>query len=222
MPLSLLHQFNLGLPLLSLINLRLSNHHIQPCNYFSAFATASLATAALYAREDGDVVVSTISPESTSTSTITYETTLTGEGAPTTELNVASTSTVVTVTRTEEIVTNSASTATTVSFNPTTTDIGGTTYTMLTTEGSPDIPDSTTLYIIPKVETAVIVESYETVFDVSGSSVTVTVPGVTTSVTIESAETTITFLSLPQRKLLFRALAAQLTLRPPALTSLPL
>ena len=42
----------------------------------SAFATASLATAALYAREDGDsVTVSTISPESTSTSVMDGSTT---------------------------------------------------------------------------------------------------------------------------------------------------
>ena len=42
----------------------------------SAFATASLATAALYAREDGDsVTVLTISPESTSTSVMDGSTT---------------------------------------------------------------------------------------------------------------------------------------------------
>ena len=106
---------------------------------------------------------------------------------------MSSTSTEVTVTRTEEVVTNSASTDTTVNFDPTTTDIDGTTFTMLTTTGSTDIPDSTTLYTIPKFETAVTVEPYETVFDIDGSSVTVTVPGVTTGVTMETTETMITF-----------------------------
>ena len=48
------------LPLLLLTSLRFCNHHIQLWNFFSTFATVSLATAALYAREVGDIVVSTI------------------------------------------------------------------------------------------------------------------------------------------------------------------
>ena len=120
---------------------------------------------------------------------------------------MSSTSTEVTVTRTEEVVTNSASTDTTVNFDPTTTDIDGTTFTMLTTTGSTDIPDSTTLYTIPKFETAVTVEPYETVFDIDGSSVTVTVPGVTTGVTMETTETMITFSETTSTEITFSGIS---------------
>ena len=69
------------LPSLPLISIRFSNHHIQPWNYFSAFATASLATAALYAREDVVTTIVTTFPETVGYTVIpstTIETTITG------------------------------------------------------------------------------------------------------------------------------------------------
>ena len=53
------------LPSLSLINLRYPNNYIQPWNYISAFVTASLATAALYAREDVVTTIVTTLPGTT-------------------------------------------------------------------------------------------------------------------------------------------------------------
>ena len=71
---------NLQFPSLSPVSSWYPNPpHFNHDTPFSAFATASLATAALYAREDGNVVVSTI-PGTETTSTTTYKTTLTGGG----------------------------------------------------------------------------------------------------------------------------------------------
>ena len=84
---------NLQFPSLSPISSWYPNSpHFNHDTPYSTFATASLATAALYARGDGNVVVSTI-PVTETTSTTIYETTLTGEEATTTTITFSTTTT---------------------------------------------------------------------------------------------------------------------------------
>ena len=174
---------------------------------FSAFATASLATAALYAREVGDVVVSTI-PGTVSTSTTSYETTLTGDDAPTTEVSVTSTSTEVTISRPSEVINIAETTTTTITFSPTTTVTDESTFTFTATETSTDIPVSTTNFEISSFSTHISVASYETKVDVDGSTVTVTVPGTETDVIVLSEQVTVTITDTTTSEATFSSVTA--------------
>ena len=146
----------------------------------------------LYVRQaDESISLSTI-PQSVTTSLITYETTLTGEEAPTTSLTVEDTTTDFVITRPPESITIEETTTTTITFSPDTTVTDESTFTYSTTVTSTTIPVSTTLFQITLFSTRVLIESYEKEVDVDGSTVTVTVPGTETDVTVTAEETAIT------------------------------
>ena len=150
------------------------------------------ADPVLYVRQaDESISLSTI-PQSVTTSPITYETTLTGEEAPTTSLAVEDTTTDFVITRPPESTTIEETTTTTITFSPDTTVTDESTFTYSTTVTSTTIPVSTTLFQITLFSTRVSIESYEKEVDVDGSTVTVTVPGTETDVTVTAEETAIT------------------------------
>ena len=181
---------------------------------FSKFLSLPFAAAAVSAgrvvyvrQEDGEVVVSTI-PETVTTSTITYETTLEGENAPTTEVSVDSTVTDFTITRPEESITIQETTTTSITFSPDTTEANGSTFTFTSTETETTIPVSTTVFQVTSFETHISIDSYETQVDVDGSTVTVTVPGTETDVTVASEEVTVTIEDTTTSEAIFSGVTA--------------
>ena len=168
-----------------------------------------LATAALYAREDGDsITVSTISPETVTTSTTTYETTLTGEDASTTEITVGTTTTDVTISRPTEVINIAETTTTTITYSFSTTEAGGSTFTLTSTETETTIPVSTTVFEVTSYETRISIDSYETGVEVDGSTVTVTVPGTETDVIVPSEQVTVTILDTTTSDAVFTSVTA--------------
>ena len=165
--------------------------------FFKLLSLTSLGAIAsadpvLYARqEDESISLSTV-PQSVTTSPITYETTLTGEEAPTTSLTVEETTTDFVITRPSESVTIEETTTTTITFSPDTTVTDESTFTYSTTVTSTTIPVSTTLFQITSYSTRVTIESYEKEVDVDGSTVIVTVPGTETDVIVTAEETALT------------------------------
>ena len=183
----------------------------------SAFATASLATAALYAREDGDsVTVSTISPESTSLSVMDGSTTDVTILATTSSWTLGtgeSATTDVTVEQSTEVWTIGAESIDTTLGTEVTTFIVesnsqseviltaiDTTFTLTSISTVLSISELktavsmdpvTTTVIIPDSTTEVTFEDLITTITVSGTSSQVVITGTPNEVTIPGTDTTV-------------------------------